>query len=104
MSYRTIAHHARSVRLTTSDGVFWLGSREQALPLQKVLISPNGVTTTDLYEVAESEGHAITVAGVVIVGVTRTVHIAEIVVVVGIRRTLPPVVRRTGKVLQDLTQ
>lgn len=44
MSYRTIAHHARSVRLTTSDGVFWLGSREQALPLQKVLISPKGVT------------------------------------------------------------
>ena len=59
MSYRTIAHHARSVRLTTSDGVFWLGSREQALPLQKVLISPKGVTTTDLCEVAESEGHAI---------------------------------------------
>ena len=46
MSYRTIAHHARSVRLTTSDVVFWLGSREQALPLQKVLISPKGVTTT----------------------------------------------------------
>lgn len=84
MSYRTIAHHARSVRLTTSDGVFWLGSREQALPLQKVLISPKGVTTTDLCEVAESEGHAIGVAGVVIVGVA------------GIRRTLPPVVRRNG--------
>ena len=70
----------------------------QALPLQKVLISPNGVTTTDLYDVAESEGHAIRVAGVVIVGVTRVVHIAEIVGVVAIRRTLPPVVRRTGKV------
>lgn len=103
MSYRTIAHHARSVRLTTSDGVFWLGSREQALPLQKVLISPKGVTTTDLYEVAESEGHAIRVAGVVIVGIARVVHIAEVSRVVAIRRTLPPVVRRTGKVLQDLT-
>ena len=103
MSYRTIAHHARSVRLTTSDGVFWLGSREQALPLQKVLISPKGVTTTDLCEVAESEGHAIGVAGVVIVGVAVVVHITEVVVhitevvgVAGIRRTLPPVVRRNG--------
>ena len=95
MSYRTIAHHARSVRLTTSDGVFWLGSREQALPLQKVLISPKGVTTTDLCEVAESEGHAIGVAGVVIVGVAVVVHITEVVGVAGIRRTLPPVVRRT---------
>lgn len=57
-----------------------------------------GFTTTDLYEVAESEGHTIRVAGVVIVGVTRVVHIAEIVGVVAIRRTLPPVVRRTGKV------
>lgn len=91
MSYRTIAHHARSVRLTTSDGVFWLGSREQALPLQKVLISPKGVTTTDLCEVAESEGHAIGVAGVAVV-----VHITEVVGVAGIRRTLPPVVRRNG--------
>lgn len=101
MSYRTIAHHARSVRLTTSDGVFWLGSREQALPLQKVLISPKGVTTTDLCEVAESEGHAIGVAGVVIVGVVIVgvavvVHITEVVGVAGIRRTLPPVVRRNG--------
>lgn len=95
MSYRTIAHHARSVRLTTSDGVFWLGSREQALLLQRVLISPNGVTTTDPYEVAEAEGHAIRVVGVVIVGVSRTVHIAKIVGVAAIRRTLPPVVRRT---------
>ena len=84
MSYRTIAHHARSVRLTTSGGVFWLGSREQALPLQKVLISPKGVTTTDLCEVAESEGHAIGVAGVVIVGVAVVVHITEVVGVAGI--------------------
>lgn len=96
MSYRTIAHHARSVRLTTSGGVFWLGSREQALPLQKVLISPKGVTTTDLCEVAESEGHAIGVAGVAIVGVAVVVHITEVVGVAGIRRTLPPVVRRNG--------
>ena len=88
MSYRTIAHHARRVRLTTSDGVFW--------PLQKVLISPKGVTTTDLCEVAESEGHAIGVAGVVIVGVAVVVHITEVVGVAGIRRTLPPVVRRNG--------
>ena len=84
--------------------MFWLGSREQALPLQKVLISPKGVTTTDLCEVAESEGHAIGVAGVVIVGVAGVVivgvavvvHITEVVGVAGIRRTLPPVVRRNG--------
>ena len=98
MSYRTIAHHARSVRLTTSDGVFWLGSREQALPLQKVLISPKGVTTTDLCEVAESEGHAIGVAGDVIVGagVAAVAHITEGGGGAGIRRTLPPGVRRNG--------
>lgn len=94
MSYRTITHHASSVRLTTSVGVFWLGSREQALPLQKVLISPKEVTTTDLCEVAESEGHATRVAGVVIVGVAVAVDITEIVGVARIRRTLPPVVRR----------
>ena len=62
-----------------------------------MLISPKGATTTDLYEVAESEGHAITVVGVVIVGVARTVHIAEIVGVAGIRRPLRPVARRTSK-------
>lgn len=79
------------------EGMFWSKGREQALPLQKVLISPNGVTTTDLYEVAESEGHAIAVAGVVIVGVAVAVDIAEVVGVAAIRRTLPPVVRRTTK-------
>lgn len=71
--------------------------REQALPLQKVLISPKGVTTTDLCEVAESEGHAITVVGVVIVRSTVRVDITEVVALAGIRRTLPPVVRRTAQ-------
>ena len=55
-----------------------------------MLISPKGATTTDLYEVAESEGHAITVVGVVIVGVARTVHNAEKGGVAGTRRPLPP--------------
>ena len=59
-------------------------------------VSPKGVTTTDLCEVAESEGHAIGVDGVVIVGVAVVVHITEVVGVAGIRRTLPPVVRRNG--------
>ena len=40
--------------------------------------------------------HAIGVAGVVIVGVAVVVHITEVVGVAGIRRTLPPVVRRNG--------
>lgn len=108
MSYRTIAHHASSVRLTTSEvpvagkGIFQtiypevLAFRQgTSPPSAKGTISPNGVTTTDPYEVAEAEGHAIRVVGVVIVGVSRTVHIAEIVGVAAIRRTLPPVVRRT---------
>ena len=43
----------------------------------------------------ESEANAVGVVGVVIVGAARTVHIAEIVGVAAIRRTLPPVVRRT---------
>ena len=64
---------------------------------KKVLISPKGVTTTDLCEVAESEGHAIRVAGVVIVGVAVAVDITEVVGVAVTRRTLPPVVRRTTK-------
>ena len=46
---------------------------------------------------AEAEGHAIAVAGVVIVGVAVAVDIAEVVGVAAIRRTLPPVVRRTSK-------
>ena len=79
------------------EGMVWPKGRDQALPLHKVLISPSGVTTTDLYEVAESEGHAIAVAGVVIVGVAVAVDIAEVVGVAAIRRTLPPVVRRTTK-------
>jgi hypothetical protein len=40
---------------------------------------------------AESEGHAIGIAGVVIVGVAVAVDIAEIRGVAGIRRALPPV-------------
>ena len=48
--------------------------------------------------VAESEGHAITVTGVVIVGVTVAVDITEVSGVARIRRTLPPVVRRTAKI------
>ena len=61
------------------------------------LLSPP-LTGRDFADVglnAEAEGHAIRVVGVVIVGVSRTVHIAEIVGVAAIRRTLPPVVRRT---------
>lgn len=46
----------------------------------------------------------ITVAGVVIVGVAVAVDIAEVVGVAAIRRTLPPVVRRTIATKQDLTQ
>ena len=44
----------------------------------------------------ESEGHAIRVVGVGVVGVAVAVDIAEVVGVGRIRRTLPPVVRRQG--------
>ena len=44
---------------------------------------------------AEAEGHAIRVVGVVIVGVAVAVHIAEVVGVARIRRTLPPPFRST---------
>ena len=51
---------------------------------------------TDLCEVAESEGHATGVAGVAIAGGAVGVHITEVDGAAGIRRTLPPVVRRNG--------
>ena len=44
---------------------------------------------------AESRGEPIGIVGVVIVRVAVRVHIAEVVVVVVIRRTLPPVRSRT---------
>ena len=56
------------------------------------------------YRPTESESDAITVVGVVIVGVAVAVDIAEVVGVAAIRRTLPPVVRRTIATKQDLTQ
>ena len=49
----------------------------------------------DLYP-AESEGDAISVTGVIPVGVAVVVDITEVSGVAGIRRTLPPVVGRTG--------
>ena len=44
------------------------------------------------YRPTESESDAITVVGVVIVGVAVAVDITEIIAVARIRRTLPPVV------------
>ena len=48
------------------------------------------------YRPTESESDAITVVGVVIVGVAVAVDITEVGRVARIRRTLPPVVRRQG--------
>jgi len=42
---------------------------------------------------AESERHVITVVGIVVVAVTVVIDIPEVVLVVMIRRTKPPVVR-----------
>lgn len=68
-------------------------------PSAKVWISPPRgyfVAPPALAGLAESEGHAIRVAGVVGVGVAVAVDITEVGGVAGIRRTLPPVVRRNG--------
>ena len=52
----------------------------------------------------ESEANAVGVAGVVIVRVAVAVHIAEVVGVARIRRTLPPIVRRTRQQYHDRTR
>ena len=51
----------------------------------------------------ESEANAVGVVGVVIVRVAVAVHIAEVVGVAPIRRTLPPPVRRTRQQYHDLS-
>ena len=56
------------------------------------------------YRPTESESDAITVVGVVIVRVAVAVHIAEVVGVAPIRRTLPPPVRRTRQQYHDRTR
>ena len=55
------------------------------------------------YRPTESESDAITVVGVVIVGVAVAVDITEIIAVARIRRTLPPPVRRTRQQYHDRT-
>ena len=52
----------------------------------------------------ESEANAVGVVGVVIVRVAVAVHIAEVVGVAPIRRTLPPAVRRTRRQKHDRTR
>ena len=63
--------------------------------------TPIGATTSEPYEVTESEGHPVGVAGVVVVGVAVAVHIAEVGVVAAIRGSLPPPV--SGATIQSLT-
>ena len=67
-------------------------------PSIKVLSSPRGVTSSDLY-IMESGRDAIRVVGIVIVGTTTRVDIAEIriIAVPVIRRTLPPNAGRATK-------
>ena len=50
----------------------------------------------------ESEANAVGVVGVVIVRVAVAVHIAEVVGVAPIRRTLPPPARRPGAIREVL--
>lgn len=56
------------------------------------------------YRPTESESDAITVVGVVIVGVAVAVDITEIIAVARIRRTLPPVVSGTTTAAQKPTE
>lgn len=56
------------------------------------------------YRPTESESDAITVVGVVIVGVAVAVDITEIIAVARIRRTLPPVVSRATTAAQKPTE
>ena len=71
-------------------GLFW-PCREQALLLQGCCFAAAGYCPDP--SLAESEGHAIRIARVVVVGVAVAVDIAEIRGVAAIRRALPPVVR-----------
>lgn len=52
-----------------------------------------GTTYSSDYLITEAEAEAISVAGVVVVGVAIAVDITEVVGVARIRRDLPPVVR-----------
>ena len=61
----------------------------QDRPSAEVLISASGLLCLS-YSLAESEAHAIRVAGVVIVGRPRSIDAAEVIAVVAIRETLPP--------------
>lgn len=56
------------------------------------------------YRPTESESDAITVVGVVIVGVAVAVDITEIIAVARIRRTLPPVVSGATTTVQKPTE
>lgn len=56
------------------------------------------------YRPTESESDAITVVGVVIVGVAVAVDITEIIAVARIRRTLPPVVSGATAAVQKPTE
>ncbi len=56
------------------------------------------------YRPTESESDAITVVGVVIVGVAIAVDITEIIAVARIRRTLPPVVSGATTAAQKPTE
>ena len=119
LGIRAFPSHASSVRTTASESPV---SRVEAFqttrsgvfgPHGQGVSSPPSVTVlrsalkraylVSPGENTESEGHAVRVVGVVIVGVAVVVDIAEVVGVTGIRRTLPPPVRNRTTI-QDLTR
>ena len=88
------AGHARSVIRCLSSTHYFERThalREQASLLQKYEFHPKRLLWLT-YKHAESESDTIRVVGVVIVGVAVAVDITEVIIVAGIRRTLPPVV------------
>ena len=75
---------------------FWINSMEVPLLLCKGLFHIKLLSSTNPYGFTESGRQPIRIIRIVIVGVAVVVHITEVVGVAGIRRTLPPVVRRNG--------
>lgn len=94
-----IASHARHGIWRRScnyiEGLFRAFATGSVSPFTMVFSSPKLLFVTNPNGICEIRSHAIRIVSVVIVGVAVGVDIAEIVVVVVIRGTLPPIRSRT---------
>jgi len=88
-AFSTISsHYASSVRVVASKGRFGVSPQVALLLSQGSLVRKPTVFDPSYYEIG---GDSIRIVSVVIVGVAVVVDIAEIVAVVVISRTLPPI-------------